>query len=324
MQQLRALYDKTADSTAQANLLLKLIQVRPADISLRVELAKELYVLGRPDQATKIINQTLGKTQLDKTRLDVIAMWMDTGLDEELIIRSIGRTRNPTEPLNLAGAEFALSCGKPMLALSMLGLKDFKIPVTPITADRLGAAALAQAMLGQEARAFELANRVLAVDKTQPKALAARGRASLSRGLVEPAIRDARLLIHDNPTSPDGYLLLSDAYILQGNPSASDRVFEDGKAAMVNSVEFVGYYSDRLIARHELADAAKLLRAFTIRNPSSMAAWKMRRTICAAVGDTACASRASLILQRLAGKAISFPPLPADEVQSDAALIDLT
>ncbi len=324
MHQLRALYDKTADSTAQLPLLFQLIKVRPTDVSLRIALAKQFYLLGKLDRGTAILNSTLGSAHGDKSRRDVAAMWLDTGLDAAIIARSIDRTTNAAEVLKLAGAEFALTRKDPALALSLLRSKNIREPATLATADLLGAVALAQAMLGRTDQASALADQVLRVDKTQPKALAARARASLRRGLVNPAIRDARILIRDNPTTPDGYVLLADAYSRQGNQALSERVAEDGRAAMTNSIEFIEYYSDRLVARDQIADAAAILRDFTIRNPSSVAGWTVRRRTCSAMGDIACTKRASIILNRLAGKAVPFPPLPANEIQSDATLIDLT
>ena len=144
-------------------------------------------------------------------------------------------------------------------------------------------------------------------------ALTARATAALVQGDANAALRDARVVLRDDPDSPYAYALLARVYGARGDTLLANRTLAEGAQAATDDATMLRLYVTMLAQRDRLDEALSLTRAFTLRNPLSASAWATRQRLCRAAGDTACAARSTAILARLHGQAVPVPPPPPDE-----------
>jgi tetratricopeptide (TPR) repeat protein len=315
--QLQRLYERTADPRAVAAVLRRQLAASPQRAELRLGLARQAYMLGMNNEGAAQLAVPMLRSNKDDLRQSAIAVWMESGAAPAAVIASVASLPHDVPGLRLALAQYLLARGMGTEALAQL--KDVGPPAnaTADDASRQGTLALAEAMTGQQQSAAARAAATLKLDDNEPFALMALARLALARGDTNQALRDARVVLRDNPRLTMAYRLLAEVYVKRDEQQLADRTMDDGAAANPDSGEYLAFNIPRLIAQGDVDQAMDLSRDFTIRNPSSMTGWLTRLQACRKAGDAECVRRGSIIAARLAGKGGAFPAIPENERPTD-------
>ena len=172
--------------------------------------------------------------------------------------------------------------------------------------------------VGRRTEALTRSRAVLAVDPRQPAALLTRGRMALERQDADGALRDARMLISDNPSFVAGYALLAESYRLSGDMLLADRAIMDASSGARDSAEQIQYTFDFFSRRAKLEQVYSLFNEFNARNPISRTGWLLRSKVCFIESDQKCLARSSEFLGRLNGNSIDYRITP----ENNAATAD--
>lgn len=315
--QLQRLYERTADPRATVGVLRREIAVTPKRADLRLSLARQAYMLGLNQDGAEQLAVPLLRSNTDDLRNATTALWMDSGASPQAVIASVNGLSRDVPNLRLALAQYLLARG--MAADAAAQLKDVPPPgaMTQDDTDREGVLALAEALTGQGASATARAQATLKLDENDPFALMALARLALARGDSNEALRNARVVLRDNPRLTMAYRLLADVYMRRDEQQLADRALDEGAQANPDSAEYLALNLPRLVAQGDTDQAMELARDFTIRNPSSMTGWLVRLQVCRKAGDTDCVRRGSVIAARLAGRGGAFPAIPENERPTD-------
>lgn len=305
LQQLQALFRMTADGRRMVSLLEQSARASPRDTAIAMQLVQQLYVVGRPAEATKRLAALYRIDPSDQRRAATVALWMDADLTVDDVLSSLRADKTGGPALTLAAAEFALERGQPARA------RDLLTPLADLP-DVQGALALAEAQLSLWAASATRVSALLARDKTQPNALVAHALAALHRNDSAAALADARLVLRDNPTLPTGYFLLSQIYAAQGDRPSADAAVFDGINALPRNAQMLNAATALFIRTGRAAEALKASRHFSARNPGSLAGWRLVDRLCAADHQASCVTAAKAMEARLRGADVPLPTWPDD------------
>jgi predicted Zn-dependent protease len=301
LRQLRRIARKAGDAKQLLLVTQRIASTARDDEAAQFDFIRSLYLVNQAERAGQLLAK-LPATRAAQ-REAALSVWMDTAVPVELLARDKAIREQPW--LNLAYAEFCLRLGRADVALAALR-SESGAAVAPGNLERQAALGLAQLMLGQARDAEMRIRAVLALEPRQPTALLARGSLALLRGDADAALRDARVVISDNPALPAGYALLARTYRHAGNPLLADKAMLDGSAAAPDSAEQLRAITSYFALNGRADQALTAARDFTARNPSSRAGWTVRSKLCAGAGDPSCAARASEMLRRLGGGSVDY------------------
>ncbi len=311
--QLVSIYQRTADANGLARVAERDARDRPRDPATQIMFAKQLLLIGRAPQAGKTLNAIHRTAAIDATRDATVAMFVDADVSLDSITKMLA-TLGAVEPsLVIAVAQYALERGDAAFAEQRLAPLVRGEPLSENTTDVHATYALAIARLGRMAEAAQRAAAVLAIDPEDPAALTARTLAEISTKNFDGALRDARVVLRDDPGSASAHALLAQVYMARGDTLLADADITAGFNDNAEDPAFLKLYAARLIANHRGDDAINIVRSFTIRHAESVAAWTMRSQLCRAAKDTACVVRSAAIIDRLHGGSAAMPPAPPEE-----------
>jgi tetratricopeptide (TPR) repeat protein len=302
LQHLRRIYRRTADVRKLLSVTRRIAELQPSDNAAQLDLAKSFYLLRDSASASAVLLK-LPERAASARREALIAMWFDTGttpqqLSADLALRSRAW-------LQLAFAEYCLRAGLPRLALERLKGEAKRTP-NANTVDHHAVLTLAELALNDRQGARNRAQMLLELDPRQPSALIARGRLALAQRQFDSALRDARMVIADNPSLGQGYSLLADIYKARGESVMADKAVIDASSANADSVEQLQYYAYYFQRRAKMEQVLELVRDFTARNPVSKSGWLLRLTLCRNENDLRCIATSSEFLRRLSGGSIDY------------------
>jgi predicted Zn-dependent protease len=190
-------------------------------------------------------------------------------------------------------------------------------PLDASTTDLHAAYSLALAQIGRGPDAARRATAVLAIDPAEPIALAARAITAIGARNYDAAMRDARVVARDNPGSATAVALLAQIYRLRGDRFAAEAAINGAYNDNEENSAFLALYVAQALGSGKAADVQSEVRAFTIRHPASVLAWRLRAQICAATKDGACVARARALIARLRGQKVALPPVPPEEQSAE-------
>jgi len=322
--QLMTVYEHAADAKGMLAVAQRNVAVDGDDIANHLVLARQLLLTGDRGAAAARLNGVHRDHPGDARRDATIAMLADADIPTATLIPLLATLSDPDPDLTLALADYALARQDYGVAARLLAPLIPGRPAGVGTTDLYGAQALALAGLGRYDEAGRFAAAALRFDREQTDALMARTLIQLASRNPAGALRDARIVVAENPAFAPGYALLRRSLVAGGEPLLADRALFDAVNANRNDPIALRQLSTMLVAGGRAGDALDYARSFSVRNMASVAGWTIRGDLCRIAGDTACVARARAIVARLHGQPVALPAAPANERtdQNDADAAD--
>lgn len=299
---LREIYHKTGNGAGLERVTERLAQQAPADVARQIDYARELYQNGKSASAAAVLDKLLRSHPNDAhIQGRIVDMWLEIAISSDSL-RNLVRAAGQSSPgLRTALARFADESNEPVLAIELLKPLVQSDDINADTVEPMALFALAEEELGQTDRALERANRVLAFDKTNPRALVLRARIALRRRQFDQALSDVQLVIRDNPDMPSARLLLATIYAARGEDILARAALVDAAEALPDNSEIMRARANFLIAHKEADGALGVATSFTRKNPYSITGWRARGDLCVAQHATRCADEVKTALSHLRG-----------------------
>jgi tetratricopeptide (TPR) repeat protein len=299
---LREIYHKTSDGAGLERVTERLARQAPADIARQIDYARELYQNGKLASAAAVLDKLLRLHPNDAhVQGKIVDMWLEIGVSSNSLHNFVRNAGQSSTGLRTALARFAGESNDPVLAIELLKPLVQSDDINADTAEPMALFALAENELGQTDRALERANRVLAFDKTNPRALVLRSRIALRRRQFDQALSDVQLVIRDNPDMPSARLLLASIYSARGEDVLARAALVDAAEALPENAEIMRARANFLIAHKEVDGALSVATSFTRTNPYSISGWRARGDLCVAQHATRCADEVKTALSYLRG-----------------------
>lgn len=297
------LYTGRDDFRKIAYTFARLFMLEPGDVDLRLDYAKVLYEQGLPDRAlamlARLTRRHPGDTELEQHIVDI---WTDTGssgVDVDRVRRFVAAYG--ARPMKIALGHLLVDQKRYAEAEAVLRpfVDKGDITAANVEADVRYAGALAG--LGRGAEAQALIDRILEFDSNNPRALLMRVKISTARGDLAQALRDAQLLVRDNPDMAEGRIALAQIYVRRKEQILADDAYARAMVELPDDsamlAAFIAY--EREHGRGTMAlDAAN---RFTRENPLSREGWRQRAKLCAQLGQADCVAEAFNALDQLPG-----------------------
>lgn len=311
--QLVSLYERDADAGGLARVAERNARDRPRDAAVQIALARQLILTGRLAPAATALNALNRNAASDATRDGVVTMLIDADVAPGTVAAILSTLPAVEQSLAIAAAQHALAVGNGAVAAARLAPLVAAHPLVAATTDLHASYALALAQIGRNPEAARVAAAVLALDPGDSAALSARTLTEIAAGDLNAALRDARVVSRDNPGSAAAVALLAQIYRAKGDAASAAAAIGGGYNDNADDAGFLKLYVAQLVAAARADEAASIARSFTIRNPASAVAWRLRAQLSAAAKDGAGANRANAMLARLHGRAATLPTPPPEE-----------
>jgi tetratricopeptide (TPR) repeat protein len=318
--QLVSIFEREANGRGLLRVAERNARDRPRDAGTQIDFAMQLLLNGRVPQAARVLNAVGRFAANDAARDRTVAMLIDADLSVTEVDAMLATLPTIAPSLATAAAQHAIALGRGDRAVARLAPLVAAAPLTAATTDLHAAYALALAQVGQGADAGRRATAILAVDPAEPRALAARALAQLAARDINGALRDARVVVRDNPGSPAATALLAQVYRARRDPATAAATITGGFNDNPEDSGFLKLYVEQLVAADRVEDAIGVARAFSIRHPASVLTWRLRAQLCTRTRDTACVARARAIIDRLRGRGGAMPQTPAEEEVAEREL----
>ena len=297
------LYAGRNDFRSVARTFARLFMLRPGDVDLRLEYAKILYEQGLPDRAMDLLARLTRARPGDAAlQQRIVDLWTEMGsamVDVDRVRRFVAASGN--DQMKVALGHLLLD--QKRFAEAAAVLRPFvdtgEITARNVEADVLYAGAVSG--LGRSRDALALIDRVLEFDDNNPRALLMRVRVSIARGDLVRALRDAQLLVRDNPDMTEGRIALAEIYIRRKEPVLADDAYARAMNELPEDSDMLAAYIDYLLGTGRPAMARDVARRFTHDNPRSRDGWREWGELCIRLGDTACVEQSFNVLDRIAG-----------------------
>lgn len=306
---LREVYLRSGDRTGSERVSGVLAKRLPGDNERQFDYALQLCLNGKPMQAAPLLDK-LQRAQSDNPTIQerIAGIWLDTGILSARVHSFVLDTIRVAPGLRLPAARFAILRGDPRLAIEILG------PALPAvsaqTAERIALFALAESALGLRAAAEIDAERVLAFDKTSPTAMLVKAQSALVDGRSNDSLRDARLLVQENPEMASARLLLARVFTARNEKLLARAALADAATDLPDNTDIMRNQAALFVTLGMSPDALRIASSFTRRNPDSIRGWIFRQDLCAAQRDGDCVDETKAALVRLRGVSpgVSGPP----------------
>jgi tetratricopeptide (TPR) repeat protein len=297
------LHSGNADFPATARTFARLFTLMPDNVDLRIEYARLLYEKGRPDRAlamlARLIRRHPGDQELEQRIVD---MWTEVGADK-VDIDLLGRfvARSGDRPLKMALAHLLLDRQRYADAEQLLRpfVDRETISAPNVEADVLYAGALSGLGRGGEAR--RMVDRILRFDENNPRALLMRVRVSTRTGDLSQALKDAQVLVRDNPKIAEARVALADIHVRRGEPILADNSYASAMNDLGDDPEMLKAYVGYLRGKGRDRVALDATKRFTRDNPRSSNGWRQRAELCLDLRDGECVDEAMDALEQLPG-----------------------
>jgi tetratricopeptide (TPR) repeat protein len=297
------LYVGRDDFRKIAYCFARLFTLEPDDVDLRLDYVKILYEQGLPDRAlamlARLTHRHPGDSDLEQRIVDI---WNESGsaaVDVDLVRRFV--LSSGDEPMKIALGHLLLQQKRYTDAAAVLRpfIDTGDITAANVEADVLYAGTLAG--LGRGAEAQALIDRILDFDVNNPRALLMRVRISTARGDLVQALRDAQLLVRDNPDMAEGRIALANIYVRRKEHVLADDAYARAMVELPDDsamlAAFIGYEVQYGRATMAL-DAAK---RFTRENPIKRDGWRQRAELCIQLEQGDCVAESFNALDQLPG-----------------------
>lgn len=282
---------RTGDIPKLVDVYERLLQVAPDDFDTKADFASLLLGHDAPARAFEIL-AGLVAGPLDASQLRRV-MSILLNADEEAVPREAIMQLAARANANVRASLASVALEKGYYPEAATLARPFA--GQELTAQNSAAVAMyaaAEYHRGNKAIAEELANKVLAFDAANARALFLRASLSLEKGDADQALRDAQILVRDRPAIDVNQALLAKAYLAKGQANLALLTYRRAHNALPHSSLIAEEYSRLLYDREDAQAAIGLLRGFTAKNPESVSGWRALEAICSSAGNRECANQA--------------------------------
>lgn len=289
------MYQRSGNRAGVERTLARYVDFQPENLRMRLDYAAALYQVGKRGGAESILIPMLQAGQLPERVAEVmIQVGGDSPSPEMLEQLGTGA------PLEIAGAvaRVALEKNQPDLTMRLMA-PYIAGALTPQTASAAALFAAGQKAAGRTQEAMQVAQRVLAFDEANPRALQVRSEISMEEGDLNQALADARVLVRDHPEDIENRTLLSRVYEARRDARLAESTLRTAYNDVPGSEPLLESYVDFLRRHDRTRAAAEIAQEFTKKNPASTKGWKLLADLCAAIGDRTCAERSKAAWTRL-------------------------
>lgn len=297
------LYTGLNDFRSIARTFARLFAQQPRNVDIRLDYVRVLYEQGRPDRAlamlARLTRRHPGDTGLQQRIVDI---WTEMGsemVDVEQVRRFV--MAGGDKQMKVALGRLLIERGRHADAEKVLRPYVDKGEITAgnVEADVHYAGALSG--LGRRGEALALVDRLLAFDDNNPRALLMRVRISVARGDLVQALRDAQLLVRDNPAMMEGRVALADIYVRRNEPILADDAYAQAMNDLSEDGGMLAAYIRYLRGKGRTGMASDAARRFTRENPRSREGWHERGRLCIELADAECVAQAFNALDQIPG-----------------------
>lgn len=290
LEALLEIYRSSGNGAGERRTHERLVALSPQDPGLQIDLARALYRQGEGEAAFQQLLR-LHRSRPDDQRVPglIATLWLQLG-NVPAGPREMQQMNSGGSPaMAIAMARYALDTRWPQEAARLLA------PLIPaeLSYRNAGTAGLySEALLktGRAGEAVALAERVLALDSANPRALAVRTSVALAERRLNDALAGALLVTSDNPRVSEYRALLARVYMARGEKNLALQTLKQAAVEFPTSSSVLGAYVD-FLEREGSADRALVLAdAFTARNRQSPDGWKIKAELCRKAGDKTCLS----------------------------------
>lgn len=298
---LMEIFQKANDTAGIERTFARLFRLEPDNAALRLDYARELYLNGKGEIATTVIDE-LQNTKPDDANLQnrIVDLWVEVG-DDAATSDQIRRMASGGDAMRIALARYFLETGRAAQTEEMLRSLADGGDVTAANVEPRILYAMAQNELGRRKDAFARANAVLAFDQTNPRGLMLRARIMAASGNFDQALQDARVLVRDNPDLEEPRVVLGEIYQMRGDDGLADATFQQALKDFPQSARILAGYMDFLTAADRRPQALLVAAQFTAHNPDQASGWEQRGKRCVALGDEGCVHAAMDALSGMRG-----------------------
>lgn len=265
LRELVGYYSQANDAPGLRRTRARLIALDPTNVGFQISGAEDLASQGRGDEAKVAIDQIQGKAPNDPdVQLQVIDYWRRTGGVPAAIdaARRAGESGGPAT--RIASAQRLIDLGRPGEALALIE------PITAQLGSRNSSGATtawtvqgnALFALGRLDEARAIADRLLAYDPTNNRALRLRTRLGIAQKRLETALIDAQLLVANQPGTLEPMLLLAQVQALRNDRALADQAYARARSAFPDSVSAVRQSVAYLYGQGRRDEAGEVLRDF--------------------------------------------------------------
>jgi tetratricopeptide (TPR) repeat protein len=297
------LYAGRNDFRNMARTFARLFALQPRNIDIRLDYVRVLYEQGLPDRAlgmlTRLTRRRPGDTELQQRIVDI---WNEMGsemVDVEKVRRFVMAGGIPQMKVALG----RLLIERQRYAEAEAVLRPYvdkgDITARNVEADVHYAGALSG--LGRRREALDLVDRLLDFDDNNPRALLMRVRIAVARGVLVQALRDAQLLVRDNPAMMEGRVALADIYVRRNEPILADDAYAQAMNDLSQDSGMLAAYVRYLLGKDRTGMARDATKRFTRENPRSRDGWRERGRLCIRLGDAECVGESFNALDRIPG-----------------------
>jgi tetratricopeptide (TPR) repeat protein len=297
------LYTGRDDFRKAAFTFARLFMLKPDDLDLRLDYVKLLYGQGLPDRAlamlARLTRRHPGNVALEQRIVD---LWAEAGaaaVDVERVRRFVSADGDQT--MKVALAHLLLDQKRHAEAEAVLRPYVDRDRISPANVEADIRYADALAGLGRWAEARALIDRVLAFDANNPRALLTRVDMSMRRGDLAQALRDAQLLVRDNPGLTAGRIALARIYVRRNERILADNAYGSAMNELSDHADMLAAYIAYQHGRGRDALALDAARRFTRENPQSRDGWRQRAELCMRLADADCVAASLDALDQVAG-----------------------
>ncbi len=299
LEALQEVYQRAGDAGGQRRTLERRLALAPGNVELQLEHARTLYRIGQP---------SAGFDQLVRLHRAHPTNYRIPGLIADLWLRLGGEPAGPREirqmadgagpAMQVAMARYALDTRWPGEAARLL--KPL-IPAEPTSATLgvVGLYARALLELGKSDEAGRLAEKVLELDSTNPRALVVRTRLAMERRQLDDALASAMLLSSESPRVSKYRALLAEVHMARGEHNLALQTLKEANREFPDSSAVLGAYVAFLESQGNRQGALALAEAFTAHNRNSFEGWGIRGRLCRRAGDAECSSLSNARQQEL-------------------------
>lgn len=294
LEALLEIYGQARDSEGLQRTYARLIEVRPEDAGLQIDRARELYRSGQVAAGQVAVERLLEARQNDPTVVErAVGLWLQPGVPLLPASRIRELADGAAPPVRSALARYAIESGRPAEALTLLQ-PLVAGEVTPQTAYAFALYADAHHRLGRHDQARRLAERVLAVEESSPRALLVRAGTAMARGDPARALTDAQLVLRDNPRMAEAHLMLARAYSGLGRDNLATVAYRRAHADFPANAEILQNYVDHLMGQGRRDEAVAVVSEAAREQSGSAAIRAVQARLCR-FEPASCAPTAALV-----------------------------
>lgn len=281
----------------------------PDDAVALYAFGKQLLASGMLGDGVKMVELSIERQKKQTDKRSMLLALAEGDVDADLLAQAFTTQPVLRPTTRLDGARYALLADRPIAARAIL----LQAPPAERGDDWSALMAYLLAGRGSMAAASEISRLVLRKDAHSNLALAARALIAGSDRRLDEALRDARLAASDAPRQVEPMVVLATIFTLKGDAEAARAVRMEAFNRNRDNILFLRALVGSGRNGAAISEMLPLVRDFTVRNPAILAGWVVRKSICLAARQSACANRAGAIAKGLAGKVVTIPPPPAEE-----------